>query len=141
MAKVHPKGGKNPSLETGSEASVLTVWKKSLMFSCNGFAVFDSNGDLVFRVDNYMHGNRGQILLMDASGKPLLTIRPQDAEPWRLLGGVRGRDSVEAAVNGEKAPQQTEIEDTGLRHQHLFKKEDIPHPRIILPAMLRGVRR
>ncbi|CAH2074693.1 unnamed protein product [Thlaspi arvense] len=75
MAKVHPKGGKNPSLETGSEASVLTVWKKSLMFSCNGFAVFDSNGDLVFRVDNYMHGNRGQILLMDASGKPLLTIR------------------------------------------------------------------
>ncbi|ESQ40003.1 hypothetical protein EUTSA_v10014772mg [Eutrema salsugineum] len=75
MAKVHPKGGNNRSLEMGGEASVLTVWNKSLMFNCNGFTVFDSKGDLVFRVDNYMHGSRGQILLMDASGKPLLTIR------------------------------------------------------------------
>lgn len=43
MAKVHPK-----SLETGGDTSVLTVWKKSLIFNCNGFTVLDSNGDLVF---------------------------------------------------------------------------------------------
>ncbi|XVF46867.1 hypothetical protein PTKIN_Ptkin03bG0062800 [Pterospermum kingtungense] len=54
--------------------AVLTVWKKSLLFNCNGFTVFDGKGDLVFRVDNYMDGNKGEILLMDATGKPLLTI-------------------------------------------------------------------
>ncbi|VVB12775.1 unnamed protein product [Arabis nemorensis] len=75
MAKVHPKSEKNPPSEADGEVFVLTVWNKSLMFNCNGFTVFDSKGDLVFRVDNYMHGNRGQVLLMDGSAKPLLTIR------------------------------------------------------------------
>ena len=53
----------------------MTVWKKSLIFNCNGFTVFDGKGDLVYRVDNYMEGNKGSILLMDANGKALLTIR------------------------------------------------------------------
>ncbi|KAI3666778.1 hypothetical protein L6452_41815 [Arctium lappa] len=51
----------------------LTVWKKSLVFNCYGFTVFDSNGNLLFRLDNY---SNPQILhLMDASGHSLLTIR------------------------------------------------------------------
>jgi uncharacterized protein YxjI len=58
-------------------AVVLTVWKKSLLFNCNGFTVFDSKGNLLFRVDNYMatSGSNGEIVLMDAAGKPLLTMR------------------------------------------------------------------
>lgn len=56
-------------------AAVLTVWKKSLLFNCTGFTVFDGKGNLVFRVDNYVAGNKSEIVLMDASGKPLLTIR------------------------------------------------------------------
>ncbi|KAJ6865647.1 hypothetical protein NC651_036038 [Populus alba x Populus x berolinensis] len=58
-------------------AVVLTVWKKSLLFNCHGFTVYDGRGNLVFRVDNYMatSGNNGEIVLMDAAGKPLLTIR------------------------------------------------------------------
>ncbi|GMJ10717.1 hypothetical protein like AT2G38640 [Hibiscus trionum] len=63
-----------PESDTTEEA-VLTVWKKSLLFNCNGFTVFDSKGNLVFRVDNYMDGHKGQILLMDATGNPLFTIR------------------------------------------------------------------
>ncbi|XP_030927559.1 protein LURP-one-related 8-like [Quercus lobata] len=59
----------------GNAAAILTVWKKSLLFSCNGFTVFDSKGDLIFRVDNYMASNKGEIVLMDAAGKPLYTIR------------------------------------------------------------------
>ncbi|KAL2454123.1 Protein LURP-one-related 8 [Abeliophyllum distichum] len=54
--------------------AVLTVWKKSLLFNCDGFTVFDSKGNLVFRVDNYMSHNKAQIVLMDASGNSLLTI-------------------------------------------------------------------
>lgn len=58
-----------------SRSLVLTVWKKSLLFNCDGFTVFDANGDLVFRVDNYISGSKGEIILMDASGNSLLTIR------------------------------------------------------------------
>lgn len=61
--------------ELGDSAVVLTVWTKSLLFNCNGFTVYDAKGNLVFRVDNYIAGNKGEIVLMDASGKPLLTIR------------------------------------------------------------------
>lgn len=54
---------------------VLTVWKKSLLFNSDGFTVFDANGDLVFRVDNYAAGNKGEVVLMDAAGHSLLTLR------------------------------------------------------------------
>ncbi|XP_043716356.1 protein LURP-one-related 17-like [Telopea speciosissima] len=52
----------------------LTVWRKSLVFSCYGFTVFDSNGNLVYRVDNYRGDRTEDIVLMDARGKPLLTL-------------------------------------------------------------------
>ncbi|KAA8522459.1 hypothetical protein F0562_013180 [Nyssa sinensis] len=51
----------------------LTVWRKSLLFSCNGFTVIDSGGNLVFRVDNYIRRPE-EVILMDGSGKPLLTM-------------------------------------------------------------------
>lgn len=60
---------------SNDSAAILTVWKKSLLFNCNGFTVFDGKGNLVFRVDNYVAGNKGEIVLMDATGKPILTIR------------------------------------------------------------------
>ncbi|KAM0047826.1 putative tubby-like protein [Helianthus debilis subsp. tardiflorus] len=73
MAKVYPEtiipvvNAKNPF--------VFTVWKKSLLFGCDGFTVYNSNGNLAFRVDNYfVKGNR-EIVLMDASGRSLHTIR------------------------------------------------------------------
>ncbi|CAL5356192.1 hypothetical protein CsSME_00045074 [Camellia sinensis var. sinensis] len=52
----------------------LTVWRKSLVFSCNGFTVIDSNGGLVFRVDNYSTGRPDELILMDADGTPLLSL-------------------------------------------------------------------
>ncbi|XP_042480040.1 protein LURP-one-related 8-like [Macadamia integrifolia] len=52
----------------------LTVWRKSLLFSCHGFTVFDSNGNLVYRVDNYRGDRTEDIVLMDARGKPLHTL-------------------------------------------------------------------
>lgn len=83
MAKVHPSGGglegaPPVTIAVGGERAVpavLTVWRKSLLFNGNGFAVFDANGNLVFRVDNYASGSKAEVVLMDAAGKPLLTIR------------------------------------------------------------------
>lgn len=86
MTKVHPnanalvvnavaEGEKDATTLVGGETEVLTVWRKSLLFNGNGFTVFDGKGNLVFRVDNYASENKGEIVLMDAGGKPLLTIR------------------------------------------------------------------
>lgn len=61
------------SLSSSSSCISLTVWRKSLIFSCKGFTVIGSDGNLVYRVDNYS-GRRDQTILMDASGKPILTI-------------------------------------------------------------------
>lgn len=81
MTKIHPNASsadasRREDFSGGCcSVEVLTVWRKSLLFNGNGFTVFDAKGNLVFRVDNYASGNKGEIVLMDAAGKPLLTIR------------------------------------------------------------------
>ena len=50
------------------DTKVLTVWKKSLMFNCSGFMMFGEKVNLVFKVENYAAGDKGEIILMDASG-------------------------------------------------------------------------
>ncbi|KAK3212868.1 hypothetical protein Dsin_017574 [Dipteronia sinensis] len=107
MTKVHPNAAVANTIKATSDghASVLTVWKKSLLFNCNGFTVYDGKGNLVYRVDNYMQGNRGEIVLMDAAGKPLLTIRRKRlslGDNWLVYDGetvVNPRLSVRKHVN------------------------------------------
>lgn len=62
------------SEETTTTKKILTVWRKSLVMSCKGFTVIDSQGNLVYRVDNYC-GRPHEITLMDASGNSVLTLR------------------------------------------------------------------
>ncbi|KAL4312924.1 hypothetical protein GQ457_01G038480 [Hibiscus cannabinus] len=104
MKKVHP----NADGLSSSKEAVLTVWKRSLLFNCNGFTVFDAKGDLVFRVDNYMQGHKGSILLMDANGEPLFTIRRKKislglGENWLVYEGeetmATPRFSVKKSLN------------------------------------------
>ncbi|XP_076958501.1 protein LURP-one-related 17-like [Bidens hawaiensis] len=66
--------GEDDSSGGGGEPSSLTVWRKSLFVGCSGFTVINSNGDLVYRVDNYGSHRRQELVLMDASGKPILTV-------------------------------------------------------------------
>lgn len=72
----HKEAAKKKSDDDVGASMSLTVWKKSLMFSCNGFTVFDSNGNIVYRVDNY-NGRRPEeeVTLMDGLGKPVLSVR------------------------------------------------------------------
>ncbi|GMY25761.1 protein LURP-one-related 8-like [Fagus crenata] len=112
MTKVFPKATTSASATAISpypdgkgNAAILTVWKKSLLLNCNGFTVFDSKGDLVFRVDNYMASNKGEIVLMDSAGKPLHTIRRKRlslGDNWMVYDGetaVNPRFSVRKHVN------------------------------------------
>lgn len=61
--------------------STFTVWKRSLFLNGKGFTVFDSNGNLVFRVDDYSSEAKYKLSLMDAVGNILLTMR---RHKWRL---------------------------------------------------------
>ncbi|XP_077215409.1 protein LURP-one-related 8-like [Tasmannia lanceolata] len=91
MTKVYPNTA-SEFLKPVSDrhVEVLTVWKKSLLFNCNGFTVFDAKGNLVFRVDNYAARNKGEIVLIDGAGKRLLTIRRKKlslGEHWVVFNG------------------------------------------------------
>ncbi|XP_077222655.1 protein LURP-one-related 8-like [Tasmannia lanceolata] len=106
MTKVYP----NTTSEllkpvTDRHVEVLTAWRKSLLFNCHGFTVFDAKGSLLFRVDNYVAGNTGEIVLMDAAGKPLLAIRRKKLslwDHWMVFDGettLNPRFSVKRHVN------------------------------------------
>ena len=43
----------------------------------DGFTVFDPNGTLVFRVDNYSRKNGYGLVLMDGVGNALLSLKPK----------------------------------------------------------------
>eukprot|EP00253_Pinus_taeda_P008968 PITA_08968 len=69
----------------------FTVWKKSLLFNGEGFTVFDSSGNLVFRVDNYASNVERELFLMDAVGNVLLTLhrdkRLSLSQRWEAFRG------------------------------------------------------
>ncbi|XP_031259736.1 protein LURP-one-related 12-like [Pistacia vera] len=77
-----------------AEETYLTVLKTSLFFANDGFTVYDCKGELVFRVDSYgpdTH-DRDELVLMDAHGKCLLTVRrkrPSLHQRWEGYVGER----------------------------------------------------
>ncbi|RZC78007.1 hypothetical protein C5167_002205 [Papaver somniferum] len=95
MPKVYPnetatEQTKTPQHISDRKVEALTVWKKSLLFNSDGFTVFDTKGNLVFRVDNYQSGSKKEIVLMSGTGKPLLTIRRKRtsfADNWMVFDG------------------------------------------------------
>ncbi|KAJ1406028.1 Tubby-like, C-terminal [Sesbania bispinosa] len=72
MAKVYPQEATSTST---SKRETYTLWMKSLVFHSNGCTVYDSNGDIVYRVDNYDRKGRREVNLMDLRGKVLCTIK------------------------------------------------------------------
>lgn len=76
MAKVHPQGpfSSSPTEYFTSKQETFTIWMKSLILNSYGCTVFDSNGRIVYRVDNYDYKCRGEVYLMDLKGKILFTI-------------------------------------------------------------------
>ncbi|XP_015084609.1 protein LURP-one-related 11-like [Solanum pennellii] len=89
MAKVHPN--KSNYLSTTSSSSfssiissnfyvsprreTFTLWMKSLVYHGNGCTVYNSNGQIVYRIDNYNIKRSKEVHLMDRNGKVLFSIR------------------------------------------------------------------
>ncbi|KAL5226206.1 hypothetical protein ABZP36_012845 [Zizania latifolia] len=119
MAKVHPNVAVPELLRSSATAAgapaVLTVWRKSLLFNCHGFTVFDDKGDLTFRVDCYASSTRrAEVVLMDVAGKPLLTVRRKRlslTDHWVIYHG----DSDSASASASAAPLLSVRRHVGLR--------------------------
>nr|CAB3488903.1 unnamed protein product [Digitaria exilis] len=128
--KVHPNAssGDPSSSSSSEEVLLLTVWRKSLLFNCDGFTVFDARGDLAFRVDCYAssrHRRRAEVVLMDAAGKPLLTVRRINslislAEQWVIYDG-------DAAAGAEAKPLLSVRRHASLVRASSNKKKALAH--------------
>ncbi|KAL9387615.1 hypothetical protein Peur_020739 [Populus x canadensis] len=88
MGKVHPQAlvSSDPCYLSSKQES-FTVWMKSLVLSGKGCTVFDSDGHVVYRVDNYDSKSSNEVHLMDFEGKVLYTIL---RKKLKLLGFWEG---------------------------------------------------
>lgn len=71
-------GENNEGGFTSQKDTHFTACKTSLFFVGDGFNVYNCHGQLVFRVDSYGRpdwGDNIELVLMDASGHCLLTVR------------------------------------------------------------------
>ncbi|XP_058076780.1 protein LURP-one-related 8-like [Magnolia sinica] len=107
--EIHPRALRSlhefPQLCSSSPVR-LTIWCKSLLFNGNGYTVFDdSNGKMVFRVENYACNRREETFLMDFNGNVLLTIRRckkklKILESWEVYRG----DQDVLRLDGQQEP-------------------------------------
>uniref|UniRef100_A0A8I6X1S6 Protein LURP-one-related 8 n=2 Tax=Hordeum vulgare subsp. vulgare TaxID=112509 RepID=A0A8I6X1S6_HORVV len=110
MAKVHPnmapapgavdRAPCAPASSAAEGPTTLTVWRKSLLFDCKGFTVFDVKGNLAYRVDSYASESGDEVVLMDAAGRPAFTVRRKrfslQGEQWLVFAGEETRRPVYA---------------------------------------------
>ncbi|KAJ8766152.1 hypothetical protein K2173_021669 [Erythroxylum novogranatense] len=80
------------------ERETFTIWMKSLICHSNGCTVFDSNGDIVYRVDNYDKRCSNEAYLMDLRGRVLVAIRRKGLQ---IFGRWYGYTSP-ANINNDK---------------------------------------
>ncbi|KAF5460691.1 hypothetical protein F2P56_020541 [Juglans regia] len=81
----------------------FTIWMKSLLFHTYGCTVFNSKGEIVYRVDNYGTKCSREVHLMDLRGRVLFTICRN--KKLQVFGGWNGyRWSSSSGINKEEKP-------------------------------------
>ncbi|KAL3825063.1 hypothetical protein ACJIZ3_021092 [Penstemon smallii] len=104
MAKVHPHKLAS-SASTSSKQEVFTLWMKSLILSSNGCVAFDSNGQIVYRVDNYDKKCSNKVYIMDFKGKVLFTIVKKKFSVLGMWEGYRA-DIISKKATGFSAKRK-----------------------------------
>ena len=75
MGKVHPQAlNSYTTCNFTCKQETFTLWMKSLVLNGKGCTVFDSNGQIAYRVDNYNCKHRDEVHLMDQNGDILFTM-------------------------------------------------------------------
>ncbi|KAF1869568.1 hypothetical protein Lal_00017143 [Lupinus albus] len=101
MGKVHPRALQSSSTcNFTSKQEIFTLWMKSLLLNGKGCTLFDSNGQIVYRVDNYNCKSFEEVHLMDQQGNTLFTILRKQYNIFRFWEGYRSP----ATRNDPKGP-------------------------------------
>lgn len=58
-----------------TEQESFTIWMRSLVYHSKGCTVYDSKGNLIYRVDNYDSKSCGEVYLMDLYGEVLFEFQ------------------------------------------------------------------
>ncbi|KAE8657327.1 hypothetical protein F3Y22_tig00116996pilonHSYRG00468 [Hibiscus syriacus] len=89
--KVHPQASiSDPSSESSATGRrTFTVWMKSLVCHTNGCTVFNSKGEIVYRVENYDSKGSCEVHLMDLQGNVLYTIIKKKLQIFGCWNGYR----------------------------------------------------
>ncbi|KAK9072925.1 hypothetical protein SSX86_009363 [Deinandra increscens subsp. villosa] len=77
MSRVYPQTTASPSSSSSdisSKPESFTIWMKSLVFNTHGCTVYNSKGEIVYRVDNYDNKCFHEVYLMDIRGKVLFSL-------------------------------------------------------------------
>ncbi|KAI3710851.1 hypothetical protein L2E82_40645 [Cichorium intybus] len=95
MARIHPciPTSSSPSSFCSNERETYTIWMKSLVLNSNGYTVYDSNGDVVFRIDNYDSKCSNEVYLMDLRGNVVCTILRKKLLRFGLWACYNDKDS------------------------------------------------
>ncbi|KAJ4954279.1 hypothetical protein NE237_011062 [Protea cynaroides] len=128
MGKVYPQQSPSSSSSTTtgspSRRETFTIWMKSLVLHGNGCTVYNSSGEIVYRIDNYHEKGRDEVDLMDFQGNLLFTIRRKKLplfgcwegyrsnkeKPWFQVKklsrrSLKGKSSYKVIVGCDKAQQ------------------------------------
>ncbi|CAN8269351.1 unnamed protein product [Cochlearia groenlandica] len=93
IVKIHPTsaaaGEKPNSPYLTTEKESFTIWMKSLVFNTNGCTVFNSKGNIIYRVDNYNSKSCREVYLMDLHGHVLFTLRKKRLGLFKTWEGYR----------------------------------------------------
>ncbi|KAM1079946.1 hypothetical protein ACFX13_014918 [Malus domestica] len=93
MANVCPPAPQVLSLSrytnSSSKRDTYTIWMKSLVCHTNGCTVYNSSGNIVYRVDNYDKKCSNEVHLMDLQGKVLYTICKKKLKAFEQWDGYR----------------------------------------------------
>ncbi|XP_075639722.1 protein LURP-one-related 4 [Castanea sativa] len=99
MARIYPHILTGSPYMT-SKGETFTIWMKSLLYHAYGCTVFNSKGEIVYRVDNYDSKCSNEVHLMDLRGKILFTIRRKKLQAFGCWNGYRWSGS---SINKEKS--------------------------------------
>ncbi|KAJ6699808.1 hypothetical protein OIU79_012952 [Salix purpurea] len=84
------------------EETSLTVHKTSVFFPGDGFLVYDPNREIILRFDSYGPDSepKDELVLMDASGKGLLTLHRKKPS-LRQRSSIIARSNLVVEVSGD----------------------------------------
>ncbi|KAI3716764.1 hypothetical protein L1987_67881 [Smallanthus sonchifolius] len=89
MSRVYPQ---TPSSDLTSKPESFTIWMKSLVFNTSGCTVYNSKGEIIYRVDNYDDKCCQEVYLMDIRGKVLVSLLQKKLRLFGCWDGYKWDD-------------------------------------------------